>query len=354
MPIPKKGESHDDYIERCMAYPDTQKYAPGQRRAVCESLWKKHKNEVEMPYANEHSCRLRDPDDFKPDSFRRTSRESDGKKYDVIMGRLKGEDTMTEQAYRYSKDVWSASEARSHCKEHDGSFEAAKKESENRAWYRIQNVAQFEADIYLLAEIGGLGVTAGDFIRDLKGMKARRINLHINSPGGDVFDAITILTALRQQRAEIITYVDGLAASAASVVAMAGDKVIMAPHTYIMIHPAQGLTIGNADDHRKMGDLLDMMTANIADIYAEKAGGTQDEWKERMNAESWYSAEEAVAIGLADEVGDGEGQISNSFDLSRFKNVPAALLARMQAPEEEEEPIDWAALFEEAFEEAVL
>jgi ATP-dependent protease ClpP protease subunit len=225
-----------------------------------------------------------------------------------------------------------------------------------KSWYEVKNRTEAEADIYLLDEIGGFGVMAGDFIRDLKSIKARRINLHINSPGGDIFEGITIYTALKQARAEIVSRVDGLAASAASVVAMAGDKVIMAPHTYIMIHPAQGLTIGNAEDHRKMGDLLDMLTANIADVYAEKAGGTQDEWKERMTAESWYGAEEAVAIGLADEVGDGEGQISNSFDLSRFKNVPAALLARMQAPEDEkeEEPVDWAALFEEAFEEAVL
>jgi len=228
-----------------------------------------------------------------------------------------------------------------------------KKNDVKASWYKVENRTEAEADIYLLDEIGGFGVTAGDFIRDLKSIKARRINLHINSPGGDVFEGITIYTALKQNRAEIITRVDGLAASAASVVAMAGERVIMAPHTYFMIHPAQGLTIGNAEDHRKMGDLLDMMTGNIADVYAEKAGGTQDEWKERMIAESWYGAEEAVAIGLADEVGDGEGQISNSLDLSRFKNVPAALLARLQASEDEEEeapPIDYAALFAEAVE----
>lgn len=77
------------------------------------------------PYPNEHACRLRDPDDFEEDSFKRTSRESDGKKYSVIMGRLKGEDTLTEQAYRYDKDVWEADEAKSHCDDHDGKFEPA-------------------------------------------------------------------------------------------------------------------------------------------------------------------------------------------------------------------------------------
>jgi len=85
----------------------------------------------EKPYPNEHSCRLRSPDDFQADSFRRTSRDHEGKKYDVIMGRLKGETTMTEQAYRYPKDNWPAGEARGHCKEHDGTFEAATEEASN-------------------------------------------------------------------------------------------------------------------------------------------------------------------------------------------------------------------------------
>lgn len=80
-----------------------------------------------MPYPNEHACRLEDPDRFQDGSFRRTTRESDGKEYSIISGRLKGETTMTEQAYRYDKEVWSESEAKSHCKDHDGSFEAAEK-----------------------------------------------------------------------------------------------------------------------------------------------------------------------------------------------------------------------------------
>ena len=80
-----------------------------------------------MPFPNEHSCRLKPPGSFQPDSFRRTSRRSGGKRYDVIMGRLKGKSSMTEQTYRYPKSEWSAAEAREHCRDHDGSFEAAKK-----------------------------------------------------------------------------------------------------------------------------------------------------------------------------------------------------------------------------------
>lgn len=80
------------------------------------------------PYPNEHACRLRDPDDFQDGSFRRMTRVSDGKKYSVIMGRLEGEDTLTEQAYRYDKEIWEAAEAKTHCKDHDGTFEAAEKQ----------------------------------------------------------------------------------------------------------------------------------------------------------------------------------------------------------------------------------
>lgn len=85
-----------------------------------------------MPYPNEHACRLRDPGDFQPDSFRRTQREHEGKTYACIMGRLKGETTMTEQAYRYPKDAWDADEARAHCADHDGTFEAAGEEDSSR------------------------------------------------------------------------------------------------------------------------------------------------------------------------------------------------------------------------------
>lgn len=85
------------------------------------------------PYPNEHACRLRDPKDFKPESFKRTTRKHEGKEYSIIMGRLKGETKMTEQAYRYKKDIWTASSARTHCKDHDGRFEAAAKNMEREA-----------------------------------------------------------------------------------------------------------------------------------------------------------------------------------------------------------------------------
>lgn len=108
--------------------------------------------DVEKPYPGEHACRLRDPGDFKEGSFRRTSRKHDDKEYGVIMGRLKGETTMTEQAYRYKKDVWTSSTAKTHCKDHDGSFEEASKEDANKVFiYSIDKILEPE-DIERISE----------------------------------------------------------------------------------------------------------------------------------------------------------------------------------------------------------
>lgn len=107
--------------------------------------------EMELkPFPNEHACRLRDPDDFQEGSFRRTTRTSDGKKYAIIMGRLEGEDTMTEQAFRYDKDIWGAEDAKTHCKDHDGKFEAAEGSSKAGRVLSSSNVTKVRAALAAL------------------------------------------------------------------------------------------------------------------------------------------------------------------------------------------------------------
>lgn len=139
-------------------------------------------------------------------------------------------------------------------------------------------------------------------MRDLKEVKSSKINLHVNSPGGSVFEGIAIHNALWQHSAHVTVYVDSLAASIASVIALAGNEVVMLSGSQMMIHDAMGLTIGNAAEMREYADLLDRLSDNIASMYAEKAGGTTAEWRERMRAETWYSANEAVDAKLADTV----------------------------------------------------
>ena len=198
------------------------------------------------------------------------------------------------------------------------------------SWYRIKNLAASDsaagvavAEVYLYDEIGFWGVTAQDFISDIKALKADQIELHLNSPGGEVFDGIAIMESLKQHKASVTVHIDSLAASIASVIAMAGDRIIMARNATMMIHDGSDLCMGNASDMQAMADLLDKVSSNIASVYADRAGGTTDEWRTRMRAETWYSADEAVAAGLADEV---------KSDSKKDEKAEAALAARNEAP----------------------
>lgn len=174
---------------------------------------------------------------------------------------------------------------------------------EAQSWYRISNAADpDEAEVMLYDEIGGwFGATADELIADLRGITAPRMRVRVNSPGGSVFEGIAIANALRSHPAQVTVQVDGIAASIASVIAMAGDRIEMGPNTMLMIHDASGLCAGNAEDMDEMAQLLDLISDNIADAYAQRAGGTRDEWRARMKAETWYLPEDAVIAGLADE-----------------------------------------------------
>jgi ATP-dependent Clp endopeptidase proteolytic subunit ClpP len=175
---------------------------------------------------------------------------------------------------------------------------------------------------------GWWGISAKEFNEALDELgDVEQINLHINSPGGEVYEGIAILNSLRRHNASVTAIVDGLAASAASFIAVGVDKTIMAPNTEMMIHDAWGITIGPAADMHAMGDRLDKISNNIAGIYAGKAGGATDTWRSSMLDETWYSAEEAVAAGLADGIEGADAEdvdpgeiVENAFDLSVFKH----------------------------------
>ncbi len=160
-----------------------------------------------------------------------------------------------------------------------------------------------ESQILIYDEIGGsFGISAEEFVSDLNGITSKEISVRINSPGGSVFDAIAIYNALVAHPANITTYVDALAASAASIIALAGDKTVMMLGSQMMIHDALGQELGNAADMRIMAKFLDQQSDNIASMYAARAGGTIADWRATMIAERWYMANEAVEAGLANEV----------------------------------------------------
>lgn len=193
-------------------------------------------------------------------------------------------------------------------------------------WFKIANVTETAAEVMIYDEIGYFGVTASDFVRELNALDVGSITLKINSPGGEVFDGLAIYNAVKDHKANVAVQIDGLAASAASFIAMAGDTIAIQRNAAMMIHDASGLAIGNASDMRELADLLDGASDNIADIYSQRAGGTVDEWRARMRATTWYNnGAEAVAAGLADSVLGGDDpkeSPENTWDLSVFNRRP--------------------------------
>jgi ATP-dependent protease ClpP protease subunit len=191
-------------------------------------------------------------------------------------------------------------------------------------WYRITNLASgVGAEVSIFDEIGYFGITAQDFLHDLAGVKGP-LTLRLNSPGGEIFDGIAIYNALRA-RGSISIVIDGLAASIASVIAMAADpgQLSIAKRASMMIHDGFSQAIGNAQDMRELADLLDQQSDNIAGIYADRTGKTSDYWRTEMRKETWYTGDTAVAAGLADRVVDNGPVVTNNWDLSVFRNTPA-------------------------------
>lgn len=172
----------------------------------------------------------------------------------------------------------------------------------HRPW-EIRNAADDSgAEILLYDEIGGWGIWAEDFARDLAQITARTITVRVNSPGGDVWDGIAIMNALIEHPASVTIRVDGLAASIASVICLAGDRVVMGHSATMMIHNASTLAWGEAADLRQTADLLEKISCTIAEAYADRTSTPVEEWQARMDAETWLTAQECVALGLADEV----------------------------------------------------
>lgn len=185
------------------------------------------------------------------------------------------------------------------------------------AWYSIVNSDDDDqATVYVYDEVGGtFGVDAEQFAKDLAEITAPMVHVRINSPGGGLFDGIAIYNSLLAHPSKVTVHVDGIAASIASVIAMAGDEVVMGPGSQMMIHDALGIELGNAEDHNRMATFLDRQSDNIAEIYQRRAGGDAGQWRQRMLAETWLFAGEAIELGLADRVDDTPAPDPDDDDL---------------------------------------
>lgn len=192
-----------------------------------------------------------------------------------------------------------------------------------------------QATIYLYDAIDPWwGISAETFAEQLAGVTAPTINLRINSPGGDVFEARAIVTAIRQHPANVIAHVDGVAASAASYIALAANEVEISDGAFFMIHKAWTLEMGNADDLRSTASLLDKIDDSIASDYAARTGKSKDAMLALMTAETWLTASEAKDMGFADRIA-ATASTDNAarWNLSAYANVPKALTALPPAPD---------------------
>lgn len=233
-------------------------------------------------------------------------------------------------------------------------------------WYRIENLVDrpSTAAIYIYDVIGCTCwwdddcrcLTAKNFIDEVNALRVDELHVHINSPGGEVDDGIAIYNTLRNHRARKTTFIDSLAASAASFIALAADEVVIALTGQVMIHDASTIAIGDAAELRETADLLDRYSNNIAGIYSRKSGMSIEECRELMRAETWFTGTEAVEAGLADrtdedadeEEGDEDMQkrMAARHNLSLFAfryagrdQAPAPALTNQVEPVVEPEPV---------------
>jgi ATP-dependent protease ClpP protease subunit len=205
-------------------------------------------------------------------------------------------------------------------------------------WWNIKNAKNSDgpAEVYIYDFIGEWGVTAQDFVGELRDITASQVDLHINSKGGEVWDGLAIYNALVTHPANVTTYVDSLAASAASFIAMAGKRVVMARNARMMIHDASVTMMVyqsvNADQLRDfaseiqaMATLMDDVSNNIADVYAQKAGKDVAYWRDQMRngpgGDRWYTAQQAVDAGLADEVANNGDESAENAGYQDYRQT---------------------------------
>ncbi len=196
-----------------------------------------------------------------------------------------------------------------------------------RRGVHLQNRSDGGASLYLYDAIGGWdGVTAKDVANALGEAHERgaQVDLYINSPGGDIFEGHAIHNSILRHPGKVVGYVDGIAASAASYIAMACDELWMLPNAQMMIHDGHGGPPGlSPAGHREVADLLDLLSDSIAAMYADRAGGDPQEWRTRMSAETWFNAAQALDVNLITGIHRPGKGATNQAPVAAPETVPA-------------------------------
>jgi len=196
------------------------------------------------------------------------------------------------------------------------------------------------------------GVTASEVVMALSMAGGSDVLVHVNSPGGMATEGLAIYNTFKNYEGKVTMRIEGMAASAASIVVLAGNEVVIEPAAMMMIHDAWGVTIGPADDHRAQADVLDKLSDVLAGIYAGKAGKTSAHWRDQMKAETWYSGQEAVDAGLADKLNTTDNSTSEETAAARwdasslFAKAPSRVAVKAAVNSKAEPAYDFAAFRE--------
>lgn len=222
------------------------------------------------------------------------------------------------------------------------------REPRSRLAFRVLAQADDRAEVLIYDEIGenwwGEGVSAKRFTAELSAIEAAHIDVRINSVGGSVFEGNAIYNALERHPARVETHIDGIAASIASIIALAGERVHIAENAFLMIHNPHGVAFGEAKDMRKMADTLDTVRSSLVGTYAKRTGKSAEDIQAWMDAETWFAAAEALEHGFVDEITESkeiDARIAASAAVANFSNMPPALLEQLRAAgSNEPAPVD--------------
>ena len=203
-----------------------------------------------------------------------------------------------------------------------------------QTWYNLKAAADKTPVLSIFDDIGAYGVSAKSFLNDLRTVTTDEVDVEINSPGGDVFAGLAIYNGLRASGKKINVKVLGLAASAASLVAMAGDTIEMPENAFMMIHNPWGFAMGGADEMRNTADVLDKIGTGLVSTYAKRTGKTDQEITALLDAETWMTAQEAVDAGFATSVTAALAMKASYSEDRLPENVRLAFKAQAPAPVE--------------------
>jgi len=289
-----------------------------------------------MPYPGEHAARIKDPAGF--DRFRREN-DKFGTGIDVIWG-ITTDGTTEAQSIRFNADKFTPEEAKKWCADHDYEileFEEAAPSNlirlaKNSKPITVRNQDGDSAEILLYDVIGtdpwsGEGTSAKAFAETMNGFKSKKsVTIRMNCPGGYVHEGLAMYNTLINHPAKINVIIDGIVASMATVVAMAGDSVTMAKNGLFMIHNPWGFCMGDADAMRLEASIMEKMKESIIIGYQRKSTLSAQALSDAMDAETWLNADGAKAAGFVDEI-SGEMKIAASIDMEKFgyRKMPKAL-----------------------------